>query len=155
MFKQKSFHFQITIIGGFFIFFYMFFALTTSIYRDYKLETQIREFEAEVDDLAQAARQKPQDIKYYTSPEYKDRYAKESLNLLNPGEKIILLPDQNHVVEQGEVTLMTELLSPSSVLNKSKPAQWKAYFFGNTLSLTPPISSPSSPRLREGIGVES
>ena len=138
MLQRKSFTFQLFVIGGFFFFFYMFFALATSIYRDYKLETEMELFEAEINDLADLANQKPGDLKYLQSDEYKDRYAKENLNLLNPGEKLLILPREDQVVKQGPVTLMTELLSPNSVLNKPHQVQWWEYFFGRTLSVQAP-----------------
>ena len=130
-------------MGGFFFFFYMFFALATSIYRDYKLETDIETFQDEINDLADRANQKPEDLKYLQSDEYKDRYAKENLNLLNPGEKIIILPDPDQRVEQGPVVLMTEALSPDSVLNKANNQQWWEYFFGQTLSVAPAKNAPN------------
>ena len=131
-------------MGGFFFFFYMFFALATSIYRDYKLDTEIGSFEDLINDLAERAKQKPADLKYLQSDEYKDRYAKENLNLLNPGEKLIILPDPERNVEQGPVQLMTEILSPDSILNKPNNQQWWAYFFGQTLSVeSTPKSVPS------------
>lgn len=136
MMQRKSFIFQLLIMGGFFFFFYMFFALATSIYRDYKLETEIEIFEGEINNLADRANQKPSDLKYLQSDEYKDRYAKENLNLLNPGEKLIILPDPDQNVEQGPVELMTDILSPDSVLNKPNNRQWWEYFFGQTLSVT-------------------
>ena len=143
MAQRKSFTFQLLIMGGFFFFFYMFFALATSIYRDYKLETEIETFEDEINNLADRANQKPSDLKYLQSDEYKDRYAKENLNLLNPGEKLIILPDPDQRVEQGPVVLMTEALSPDSVLNKPNNQQWWEYFFGQTLSVEPaPKNSP-------------
>ncbi len=130
-------------MGGFFFFFYMFFALATSIYRDYKLETEIETFEDEINNLADRANQKPSDLKYLQSDEYKDRYAKENLNLLNPGEKLIILPDPDQNIEQGPVVLMTEALSPDSVLNKPNKQQWWEYFFGQTLSVEAvPKSAP-------------
>ena len=135
MTQKKSFTFQLFVMGGFFFFFYMFFALATSIYRDYKLETEIEVFEGEIDRLADMAYQKPTDLKYLQSDEYKDRYAKENLNLLNPGEKLIILPTHEQVIEQGPVELMTEALSPNSILNKPNHRQWWAYFFGQTLSV--------------------
>lgn len=141
MMQKKSFTFQMFIMGGFFFFFYMFFALATSIYRDYKLETEIETFEDEINNLADRANQKPFDLKYLQSDEYKDRYAKENLGLLNPGEKLIILPDPNQKVEQGPVQLMTERLSPDSVLNKPNNRQWWEYFFGQTLSVTPAPSN--------------
>lgn len=135
MVHRKSFTFQLFVMGGFFFFFYMFFALATSIYRDYKLETEIEDFEGQINDLALKANQKPSDLKYLQSVEYKDRYAKENLNLLNPGEKLIILPQPNQHIEQGPVELMTEIFSPNSVLNKPNNIQWWEYFFGNTLSV--------------------
>jgi len=137
MVQRKSFTFQLFVMGGFFFFFYMFFALATSIYKDYKLESEIKTFEAVVDDLAARAGQKPEDLKYVQSEQYKDRYAKENLNLLNPGEKLIILPSSNQNVEQGPVELMTEALSPNSVLNKPNRQQWWEYFFGPTLPVSP------------------
>ena len=133
--RPKSFTFQLFVMGGFLFFFYMFFALATSIYRDYKLETEIEGFEADINHLAEMASQKPGDLQYLQSDQYKDRYAKESLNLLNPGEKLIILPSDDQHVEQGPVELMTEVLSPNSVLNKPNPRQWWEYFFGNTLTV--------------------
>ena len=144
MMQRKSFTFQLLIMGGFFFFFYMFFSLATSIYRDYKLETEIEVFEGEIDNLASQANQKPSDLKYLQSDEYKDRYAKENLGLLNPGEKLIILPDPDRNVEQGPVELMTDILSPDSVLNQPNNRQWWEYFFGQTLSVNKaPKSIPS------------
>ncbi len=133
--RSKSFTFQLFVMGGFLFFFYMFFALATSIYRNYKLETEIEKFEGAVNELAEMAKQKPQDLKYLQSDQYKDRYAKESLSLLNPGEKLIILPREDRRVEQGPVELMTDILSPNSILNKPNNQQWWAYFFGNTLTV--------------------
>lgn len=121
-------------MGGFLFFFYMFFALATSVYHDYKLTSEIENFKDEINDLAETANQKPDDLKYLKSKEYKDRYAKENLNLLNPGEKLIILPEPKQNVEQGPVQLMTDFLSPDSVLNQPTPHQWWAYFFGSTLT---------------------
>lgn len=135
MVQRKSFTFQLFVMGGFFFFFYMFFALATSIYRDYKLESEIQVFQGVIDELAREANQKPSDLKYLESNQYKDRYAKENLNLLNPGEKLIILPQPDQNVEHGPVELMTEALSPNSILNQPNSRQWWGYFFGNTLSV--------------------
>lgn len=135
MFKQHSFKFQLLVIGGFFAFFYMFFALVAAVYRDHKMEEQIARFEQEIERLALAAKQKPLDIEYHQTEEWKDFYAKQTLNLLNPGERVIILPSSDRITQQGEVELMADQLSPDSILNQAKPIQWKAYFFGQTLSV--------------------
>ena len=133
--KNKPFTFQFIVLGGFIFFFYMFFALATSIYRDYNLESEIERFESEVNRLAEMAQKKPDDVAYYASREYKDRYAKESLNLLNPGEKLIIIPEENHIIEQGPATLKDDTFDHAQLLNKSNPIQWREYFFGRTLSV--------------------
>lgn len=143
MMQKKSFTFQLFVMGGFLFFFYMFFALTTSIYRDYKLNTEIDSFRSEINNLAKTADQKPLDLKYLESNQYKDRYAKENLNLLNPGEKLIILPDPQQNIEQGPVQLMTDILSPDSILHQPNPVQWREYFFGPTLSLIPTNTIPT------------
>lgn len=126
-------------------FFYMFFALATAIYRDYKLESEIQRFEAHIDDLADLVRQKPEDVEYFASMEYKDRYAKENLNLLNPGEKLIIIPEEERIVEQGPVELMTDKFDLLSIIGKSSPVQWKEYFFGQTLSIKPMVKPVEEP----------
>jgi len=150
--KNKSFTTQLIILGGFIIFFYMFFALAASIYRDYKLETQIDSFEEEINELAFLARKKPDDVAYFSSEKFKDRYAKESLNLLNIGEKVIIIPDEDQIVEKGPLILMTESITPKHVLSLPRRYQWWEYFFGNTLSV---IAEPeTSPEPVEGLEPE-
>lgn len=143
--EPKSFGFQLFVMAGFLFFFYMFFALASSIYRDYKLEKQIDNFQAEIDELALAVNQKPKELLYLQSDEYKDLYAKESLNLLNPGEKLIVVPGEDQNIEQGPVEVDPELFSPDSVLNQPNIVQWKEYFFGQTLSVQPQTTPSSEP----------
>ena len=132
MSKNKPFVLQLVIVGGFLVFLYIFFALATSIYRDYKLEVSIQEFENEIDRLADMAYQKPKDIEYYQSEQYKDKYAKENLNLLNPGEKLIIIPQEERIVK-SEVAV--DRFYHSGVLELPNRNQWWEYFFGRTLSL--------------------
>lgn len=134
--KNKPFILQLVIVGGFLVFIYIFFALATSIYRDYKLEVNIEQFENEIERLADLARQKPQDIEYYQSEEFIDKYAKESLNLLNPGEKLIIIPQEEQIVK-SEVII--DRFYHAQVLDLPYRNQWWEYFFGRTLSLQVPI----------------
>lgn len=143
--EKKSLTFQLVLMAGFLFFFYMFFALASSIYRDYKLESEIGKFEAEIDKLALAANQKPKDLMYLQSDEYKDLYGKESLNLLNPGEEWISVPKPEENIEEGPVELTPEVFSPEAVLNQPNPIQWKEYFFGQTLSVEPQSTSKTTP----------
>jgi hypothetical protein len=138
--KTRSFVTQLVIVGGFIVFLYIFFALTTSVYKDYKLDTSIGKFEDEINLLAEKAQQKPKGVAYYQSSQYKDRYAKENLNLLNPGEHLIIIPQEEKVVK-SEVVLV-DTADNSMVLKLPNRNQWWEYFFGHTLSLKAPPSLP-------------
>ena len=130
--KNKPFIIQLIIVGGFLVFIYIFFALATSIYKDYKLEVNIETFEDTIDNLAKMAQQKPEDVKYYQSSQYKDKYAKENLNLLNPGEKLIIIPKEEQIIK-SEVVI--NKLASSDILKLPNRNQWWEYFFGRTLSI--------------------
>ncbi len=133
-------------MGGFILFFYIFFALATQIYKDYKLQQHIEDFQGRIDELAQFARQKPEDVAYFSSPQYKDRYAKENLNLLNAGEKVIVIPSEDQVVIRGGADTGGSL--PQEVLDLPNPNQWWEYFFGQTLSVPvqqAPAATPEPP----------
>jgi len=135
MSRNKPFLLQFIIVGGFLLFLYIFFALATAIYRDYKLEVNIAKFGNEIDSLADMANQKPKDVLYYQSLAFKDKYAKESLNLLNPGEKLIIIPQEEQIVK-SEVVI--DRLDNSDILKLPNRNQWWEYFFGHTLSLKVP-----------------
>ncbi len=123
MMKNKPFTTQLLIIGGFIAFFYIFFALTTQIYKDYKLEKHLSDFESKINELAHLANQKPDDVQYFSSEQYKDRYAKESLNLLNPGERLIVIPGENYELNRRK-SVLTASQPPSAVLDLPKARQW-------------------------------
>jgi hypothetical protein len=127
---------QLVIVGGFLVFFYIFFALATSVYKDYKMDVSIQSFKQEIDDLAEKANQKPKGVAYYESTQYKDRYAKENLNLLNPGERLIVIPQEEKVVKSEVV--MVDKTDFNAVLKLPNRNQWWEYFFGRTLSLKAP-----------------
>ena len=132
MSKNKPFVIQLVIVGGFLIFIYIFFALAASVYKDYKLELNIEKFENAIENLAEMASQKPKDVKYYQSEEYKDKYAKESLNLLNPGEKLIIIPNEEKIVKSE---VIVESFYHENVLKLPNRNQWWEYFVGRTLSV--------------------
>ncbi len=134
--RNRPFVLQLVIVGGFLLFLYIFFALATSIYRDYQLEVNIQKFEDEITQLADLANQKPKDVEYFKSDEYKDKYAKENLNLLNPGEKLIIIPQEKKNIRFEEIIIGN--VDYSDILELPSRNQWWEYFFGHTLSLEVP-----------------
>lgn len=112
----------------------MSFKLALNVYEEYKFGSNIDTLTLQAEELRQLSAQKPDDVLYAQSPQFKTLYAKESLGLYEPGEQVIALTGSAQVVEQGEALLMTDTLSSSSVLNQSNPVQWREYFFGETLT---------------------
>jgi cell division protein FtsB len=119
--RNRPFIIQFVIIGGFIMFLYIFFILATSIYRDYKLEKNITAFQDEISNLAALAKQKPQDVNFYESEEFKDKYAKESLNLLNPGERLIIIPTDEKIVKSE---ISTDRFDQADTLKLPNRNQW-------------------------------
>ncbi|MBT5517220.1 hypothetical protein HOK22_04935, partial [Candidatus Peregrinibacteria bacterium] len=66
-------------------------------------------------------------FQYYTSQEYVEKIAKQNLGLINPGEKVIIIPDEDLVI-------LTEA-EDSAALNEeiratwSTPKKWWKFFF--------------------------
>jgi len=142
--NTRPFVIQLVIVGGFLVFLYILFAFTTSMYKDYKLDLNISDFQAEIDELAEKARQKPLNVAFYESLQYKDRYAKENLNLLNPGEHLIIIPTEERIVKTEKIEL--DKTNIEALLKLPIRHQWWEYFFGQTLSVTGPKPiTPSTP----------
>ena len=142
MSRNKPFVLQIIIVGGFILFLYIFFILATSVYRDYRLDVTIDKFQDEINQLAITADQKPKDVLYFQSKEFKDKYAKESLNLLNSGERLIIIPREDHIVKSE---VFVDRLDKTNVLKLPNRNQWWEYFLGPTLSVKAPKDIPPSP----------
>ncbi len=144
--KQKPFTFKLLIMGGLVAFVYVFSALATSIYRDYRLERQIRDFQQKINELDSKAKEKPDTVKFFASAQYRDRYAKENLNLLNPGERLIVIPQEDINRQKGPQTIAVENVASEKVLKSPHPRQWWDYFFGPTLT-----AAPQTPLLPEPV----
>ncbi len=143
---NKPFTLQLIVVGGFLVFMFIFSALAKSVYQDYKLEQDIKEFEAVVNELEVLAAQKPKDVQYYQSEEYKDRYAKENLNLINSGERLIIIPKDEKVVK---TEVATDRFSMNRILQLPNSDQWWEYFFGHSLSFQPAKKSLNNRQLND------
>lgn len=118
---------RLVLVVGFFVVAYMLYNLTVSIYENYQIEKHIEEFEARNAELADENRQKLEDFQYYTSDEYVEKIAKQNLGLINSGEKVIIIPDEDLVIMSQ--TEEDQLLSEQIRANWSNPKKWWKFFF--------------------------
>lgn len=120
---------RLVLIIGFFVLAYMLYNLTVSIYSNYQIEKHIAEFQNRNMELADENKKKLEDFQYYTSKEYMEKIAKQNLGLINPGEKVIIIPDKDLVIvsEQEDSTAIAEQMRASW----SNPKKWWKFFFSS------------------------
>lgn len=124
---------QLTIVIGLTVVGFMAFGLALSFYRNILFEETLNSLEDENGVIASQIEQGYRDLEYYRSEQFRDKYAKENLNRLNPGEKVIVITTpppkapgvQNLMTdsEQKEVAY-DELLRQMPVFE-----HWKLYLF--------------------------
>lgn len=118
---------RIVLIVGFLVVAYMLYNLTVSIYDNYQIEQHIAEFEQRNEELLEENQKKLEDFQYYTSQEYIEKVAKTNLGLINQGEKVIIIPDDDFVVltEDEDLAHVSEQIRDSW----PNPKKWWMFFF--------------------------
>ena len=79
----------------------MAFGLTLSFYRNLLFEQTLRELERRNGLLLQEIEQGYRDLEYFRSAQFKDKFAKEKLGRVSPGEKTLLIL-QNPEISTGK-----------------------------------------------------
>ena len=127
---------QFTIVIGLTVVGFMAFGLALSFYRNVLFEETLQEMEQQNKKIAQDIDQGYKDLEYFHSDQFKDKYAKENLQKLNAGEKILIitqLPSKGGFIGLEEETALEkerreaayfELLRQMPVLE-----HWNLYLF--------------------------
>lgn len=84
-----------------------------------QVDSEIARLREQSDNLSKDNGQLSELIKYLDTPEYKEREAREKLNLKKPGEEVVVLPEGS---DQGQV-------ASAQTETKSNPEKWFSYFF--------------------------
>jgi cell division protein FtsL len=121
---------RIIIIVEFIVVLYMIIALTTSEYNSYKIQQYITEFEEQNKILAVENDSLKYQYEYFTSPEYQEKIAKQNFGLINPGERVLIIPEAGSLSaeEEFEQTVIHERIKFYQDL--PNPVKWWYYFFG-------------------------
>lgn len=124
---------QLTIIVGLTVVGFMAFGLALSFYRNILFEQRLKNYDLQNKKLGQEIIAQGQSLDYYRSTQFKDKYAKESLGLVSPGEKVLILTeDPENTLDTGKTlseeeakqAAYEELLRQMPVLE-----HWKLYLF--------------------------
>lgn len=125
---------QLTILVGLTVVGFMAFGLALSFYQNILFEKRLEDLDGQNRKIDDAIEQGYRDLDYYRSDQYKDKYAKENLGLLNPGEKVLIITekeelpplsdDENLAHREQREAAYSELLRQMPTLE-----HWKLYLF--------------------------
>ncbi len=106
---------------------YLIYALTKNVYNSYLIDKYIDTFKGENTRIEQENLQKTEDYLYFTSEEYIDKIAKQTLGLVNPGEEVIIISDDVSLDEP--LTDDETGFDLAKYVGMSNSSQWWSFFF--------------------------
>ena len=125
---------QVTIVIGLTVVGFMAFGLALSFYRNVLFEHTLENMKDQNQILAGTIDNEKRELEYYQSAKYKDKYAKENLGKINPGEKVLIITQKSkQTIIQTETSIEAseqqeakyfELLRQMPVLE-----QWNLFLF--------------------------
>ncbi len=123
---------QLTIVVGLTVVGFMAFGLALSFYRNVLFEEELQKMSADNGMLRESISKSREDLDYYRSSQYKDKYAKENLNKLNPGEKVLIITaDSANKTNPDALTPTQEQEAAYEELLQQMPVtqHWNIYLF--------------------------
>lgn len=105
---------------------YLLYSLTKNVYNSYQVDKYIVTFEEDNLGLTLENQQKMDDYLYFTSDEYIDKIAKQNLGLVNRGEKVIILSEDNFGLPGDEYEDEYDF---ATFEDKKNPQLWLEFFF--------------------------
>ncbi len=103
---------QLTIVIGLTVVGFMAFGLAVSFYRNILFEETLIGIQEQNEQISEKIKQGYEDLEYYRSAQYKNKFAKENLGKVAPGERLVYLHE--------EVKKRTDTKPVDDILNKAK-----------------------------------
>jgi hypothetical protein len=125
---------QLTIIIGLTVVGFMAFGLALSFYRNVLFENTLESIRKSNNSLGDTIEESKHNLEYFTSTQFKDKYAKQNLNQLRTGEKALIITEvKEPVIEtSGDQFTSTEKqqLEFEELLRQMPIVEhWKLYLF--------------------------
>jgi cell division protein FtsB len=125
---------QLTIVVGLTVVGFMAFGLALSFYRNILFEKTLKEMEIANKGISQENDDKYRELDYYRSDQFKDKYAKVNLGLVNPGEHMLIItnpPPAERAASESGSALSAEREAKFMELLRQMPVheQWWLYLF--------------------------
>lgn len=125
---------QLTIIVGLTVVGFMAFGLALSFYRNVLFEQTLEDIRNQNTALRRSIAGGYKELDYYRSVQFKDKYAKENLSMMKPGEKVLIITELQRPLDalgSEDDTYMQEREAAYLELLRQMPVleHWKLYFF--------------------------
>lgn len=125
---------QLTIIIGLTVVGFMAFGLILSFYRNILFEETLQTIASENKQIATNIEDTYSELEYYRSDQYKDKFGKENLHRVNPGERVLVITQSPDSRTEGEQSTLSEQERRESAyieLLRQMPVieHWKLFFF--------------------------
>lgn len=103
------------------------FSLAQEMNRRWQVQREVTRLEADVNKMERKVVELEQLNEYFSTPDYKERLAREQLNYRAPGEKVVLIPERVAGAQQTNPSSKTTQDTP-----RSTPLKWWYLFFVDT-----------------------
>lgn len=115
--------------GEFLLLSYLLYALTSYIYKNAQVDYHVQNFQETNAQLERENRKAAEDLMYYTSNAYIEKIAKQNLDLVNPGEQVIVISDElmQQPVSDTASSIQQDVISKYYGL--PNPLKWWKFFF--------------------------
>ena len=110
--------------------FYMILSITMSEFERYKVEKYIMEYEQQNLEISLENQSLLDLLDYYSSPEYRDKIAKQNLGLVLPGEKVLVIPESHSLTDSQRFEKSLALEKQQFFVDQPNYKKWLIYFFG-------------------------
>jgi hypothetical protein len=111
---------------------YMFVILATETSRNYNLRSKSDDLELQISRLEQQIQDLGYKITYYKTDSYRERLAREKLNVAAPGESVIIIKDDKRNTNKYDESVNKVALKTDEEALSEKPnyQQWWIFLFG-------------------------
>lgn len=103
------------------------FSLAQEMNRRWQVQREVARLEGEVNKMERKVVELSQLNEYFSTPDYKERLAREQLNFRAPGEKVVLIPERAGSTEDTKQADEQDL--PAGRQARSIPLKWWYLFF--------------------------
>ena len=111
---------------------YMFIVLATETSRNYNLRSKSDSLESQITQLEEQIQDLGYKITYYKTDSYRERLAREKLNVAAPGENVVIIKDDKRNNKNESNPLNSSILKTDEESLSEKPnyQQWRIFLFG-------------------------